>query len=85
MSFENMGFDQSVQRQIAINRRLSATGRMLALRDLLDAARALAPTGHEARERRLRALAEHIRERERWREQYRRLSSSQRTDAASSI
>ena len=74
-------FTQSVHRQIALNQARSATERMLALSDLLDAARALAPSGPEAHERRLRALAARNLDREHWRAECKRLLATQRPEA----
>ena len=50
-------FERTIREQIALNRARTPTERFRALCDLLDAARAMAPRGAEARERRLRALA----------------------------
>jgi hypothetical protein len=79
------GFEQSIQRQIALNRSRTPTERFLALCDLLDAARALAPTGPEARERRLRAKAVRDLEREQWRAECRRLAAAERAGAPQGI
>ena len=72
------GFDRSVRRQIALNRSRTPTERFLALCELLDAARAMAPNEPAARERRLRVKAVRQQEREQWRAESRRLLASQR-------
>ncbi|HEX4792965.1 MAG TPA: hypothetical protein VH370_04185 [Humisphaera sp.] len=74
------GFDKSILRQIAINRARTPTERFLALCDLLDAARAMAPTDPAARERRMRARAARLQEKEQWRAEYRRLFAANRAD-----
>jgi hypothetical protein len=74
-------FEQSVQRQIALNQERTPTERFLALCDLLDTVRAMAPTDEAARERRLRALAARQRDREQWRERCRQILANQRIDA----
>jgi hypothetical protein len=68
-------FQQSIRRQIAINRARTPTQRFLAMCDLLDAARAMAPTDEASRQRRLRAKAAREREKEKWRAEYRRLAA----------
>jgi len=78
----NDAFERSIRRQIAINRQRTPTERFLALCDLLDVARAMAPRGPEARERRLRALAVRNANRERWRVQLRQLIAAQRARAS---
>jgi hypothetical protein len=74
-------FDRSIREQIAINRARTPTQRFLALCELLDVARAMAPRGPEARARRLRAMAAREREREVLREYFRRLIAGRRADA----
>lgn len=64
-------FERSVREQIAINQARTPTERFLALCDLLDTVRAMAPMDPEAIARRRRALAAHERERERDREKLR--------------
>jgi hypothetical protein len=71
-------FDRSVAQQIAINRSRTPTQRFEALCELLDFVRAMAPSDADARERRRKALASRQHERERWREQYRRLAATHR-------
>lgn len=71
------GFDESVRRQIAINQARTPTERMLALCDLLDTVRAMAPKGPEAQARRLRAAAARKRLREQSHAQWRRLLAAQ--------
>ncbi len=80
--FGDHGFDQSILRQIAINRARTPTERFQALCDLLDAARAMAPTDPAARERQIRVKAARLREREEWRAEYRRLFAANRSDPA---
>jgi hypothetical protein len=69
-------FDESVRRPIALNQARTPDQRFRALCDLLDAARAMAPTDEAARERRRRALAARQREREQWRAELRRFCAS---------
>jgi hypothetical protein len=71
-------FDRSVMRQIEVNQARSPSERFLALCDLLDAVRDMAPRDEAARERRRRALAVRHQERERWREQCRQFIAAQR-------
>lgn len=78
-------FERSIREQIALNRARTPTERFRALCDLLDAARAMAPRGPEARERRLRALAARQLERERWRARLRQLAASQQSDADAGV
>lgn len=77
------GFKKSILRQIAINRARTPTERFLALCDLLDAARAMAPMDPAAQERRARVKAAREQERELWRAEYRRLFAANRTDSPS--
>ena len=83
--FDGSGFDQSILRQIEINRARTPTQRFQALCDLLDAARAMAPTDPAARERRMRVKAARQEEKERWRAEYRRLFVANRHDAESGL
>jgi hypothetical protein len=78
-------FRQTIRRQIAINQARTPTERFLALCDLLDAARAMAPKDPAARERRLRAKGVRDREREQSRAEYRRLLASQRSTPPSGV
>lgn len=78
-------FHRSVLEQIALNRARTPTERMLALCDLLDAARALAPRGAEARARRRRSQALRQQQREQLRAEFRRLLATRRSDAASGV
>ena len=78
-------FEQSVGRQIALNQARTPSERLTALCELLDAVRAMAPAGEEARERRMRALSARRLEREQWRAQCRRLLTAQRTDPRAGI
>ena len=76
-------FKRSIARQIEINRARTPTERFLALCDLLDAARAMAPTDPAALERQARVKAARRREKELWRAEYRRLFAANRTDSSS--
>ncbi len=78
-------FKQSIIRQIAVNQSRTPTERFLALCDLLDAARAMAPPDPAARERRLRVKAARDLEREQWRAEYRRLYVANRADPAPGV
>jgi hypothetical protein len=77
--------ERSIRRQIALNQKRTPTERFNALCDLLDVARAMAPTGPEARERRLRALAVHQRDREQLRDFCRRCLAEQRAAASPGV
>jgi hypothetical protein len=57
-------FERGVRQQYEINRARTPIERLLALCELLDAARAMAPRTPEAKEARRRALASRERERE---------------------
>lgn len=83
--FDDDPFKQSIRRQIAMNRARTPTERFSALCELLEASRAMAPTGTDARERRLRAKAARQREREQWRAEYRRLFAANRTDPSTGV
>ena len=61
---DDSAFQRGVRQQYEINRARTPTQRFLALCELLDVARAMAPRTPEARERRRRALAARERERE---------------------
>ncbi|HZK80923.1 MAG TPA: hypothetical protein VFC46_07645 [Humisphaera sp.] len=63
-----------------MNRSRTPTQRFLALCDLLDTARDMAPTDAAACERRLRVKAARQQEREQWRAQYRRLFAANRAE-----
>jgi hypothetical protein len=65
-------FARGVREQFEINRARTPTQRLLALCELLDAARAMAPRTAEARAARRRALAARAREREELRDFCRR-------------
>ena len=71
-------FERSIRLQIELNRARTPTERFLALCDLLDAARAMAPTGPEADQRRLRALERRQREREQLRATFRAIIAGER-------
>jgi hypothetical protein len=73
-------FRRSIAEQIRLNQRRTSTERFQALCDLLDAARAMAPTDPEARQRRLRALRVREQDRERFRAYLRELIASRRTN-----
>ena len=81
----NAKFDQSIRRQIEINQARTPTERFLALWELLDAAREMAPSDPVAQERRRRALALRQQDREQWRAQIRRFTAAQRADASTGI
>lgn len=85
MRAESDAFRRSIDEQIALNKARTPTQRLLALCDLLDAARALAPRGPAARERRLRALTVRARNREQFRDFFRRLTAAGRTDAPEGV
>jgi hypothetical protein len=74
-------FERSVREQIAINLARTPTQRLLAMCDMLDAVRAMAPRTAEAAERRLRALAAREQEREQFRAQCRRWAAAQRASS----
>jgi hypothetical protein len=74
-------FQRSILEQIAINQARTPSQRFVALCELLDSARAMAPKGPEAQEQRRRAAAARELERERWREQCRQIIAAQRADA----
>jgi hypothetical protein len=78
-------FRRSIRDQISLNRARTPTQRFKALCDLLDVARAMAPKGPEARERRRRALALRERDREQFRAQLRRLIAGQRLEPATGL
>jgi hypothetical protein len=73
-----MDFDESIRRQIAMNRERSPDERFTALCDLLRAAASMAPTDSEAQQRRQRIAEEKQRERERFRAEWSRLYASYR-------
>lgn len=83
--FDNALFEESILRQIAINRSRTPTERFLALCELLEAARAMAPTDAEARERQQRVQAAREQEREQWRAEYRRLFAANRAEPTSGL
>ena len=79
-------FRESVRRQIAENAARTPDERMQALFDLLDTARAMAPTDPEAIQRRHRALRTRQENRERLREHFRRLiAAAQRERPATGV
>ncbi|HEV2295511.1 MAG TPA: hypothetical protein VGR35_16800 [Tepidisphaeraceae bacterium] len=78
-------FQRSVDQQIAVNRARTPTQRFEALCELLDFARAMAPSDAAARERRRKALAARQHEREQWREQCRRLAAADRAGHAAGV
>lgn len=79
------GFKQSILRQIAVNRARTPTQRFAALCDLHDAARSMAPSDSNARERRARAKAARQQQREQWRAEYRRLFAANRTGPSTGV
>ncbi|MFQ5411226.1 MAG: hypothetical protein ACE5EC_02975 [Phycisphaerae bacterium] len=78
-------FEESISRQISLNRARSPTDRLIALCDLLDAARALAPRDPAACERRRRAQAARAQNQEEMRAHFRRILATQREDTAGSV
>lgn len=82
---ENERFDQNVEQQIALNRSRTPTERLLALCDLLDTARAMAPLDPAAQARRLRVIADRQRDREQLRARLRQFLAARRVDAATGI
>ncbi len=78
-------FRRSVDEQIAVNRARTPTERFEALCELLDFARAMAPSDAEARERRRRALTLREDEREQWRERCRRFAAADRAGHAAGV
>lgn len=75
-----MDFQRSIKEQIALNQARTPSQRFEALCDLLDFARAIAPTGPEAQERRQRVEAARQLDREQWRVRCRQFLASQRSD-----
>jgi hypothetical protein len=78
-------FERGVRQQFEINRARTPTERLLALCDLLDTVRAMAPRTPEAREGRRRALAAREREREELRAFCRRHIALQRGEPGSGV
>ena len=78
-------FQRSVREQLAINMARTPTERFLALCDLLDAVRAMAPKDPEAIERRRRALAARERDREHLRAFCKRCLAQRRPDAPKGV
>ena len=78
-------FQRSILQQIAVNRARTPTERLLAMCEMLDALRALAPRTPAAAARRLRALAAHEQEREQFRAQCRRWAAAQRASSPASL
>jgi hypothetical protein len=85
MSYGNNVFERSILRQIALNGPRTPTQRFLALCDLLDTARAMAPMDPAARQRRLRAKAARDHEREQWRAECSRLAAAYRAEASRGV
>ena len=78
-------FERSVREQIAANRARTPTERFLALCDMLDAMRAMAPRTPEAAQRRLRALAVREQEREQFHAQCRRWAAAERASSSAGV
>jgi hypothetical protein len=74
-------FQRSIDQQIAINQARTSSQRLIALCDLLDAARAMAPAGNAAEDRRRRADALWRLNQEQWRARYRQFLAARRTNA----
>ena len=81
MSISDSEFKQSIRRQIAINRARTPTERMLALCELLDAARAMAPTDPAAQERRRKVAIQRQLQREKSHAEIRRFFARYIADA----
>jgi hypothetical protein len=78
-------YDPSILQQIAINRARTPTQRFLALCELLEAQRAMAPKDEAARQRSLKVQALRQREREHSHAQWRKLFGAQRARAAEGV
>jgi hypothetical protein len=83
--FQDAMFERSILQQIALNRARTPTERLVAMCDMLDAVRAMAPRTPAAAERRLRALAIREQEREQFRAQCRRWAAAQRASSPASL
>jgi hypothetical protein len=71
-------FQRSIDEQIALNQSRTPSERFKSLCDLLDFARAIAPMGIEAQQRRRRIEAARQHDREQWRVRCRQFLTSQR-------
>lgn len=78
-------FERSVRQQFLVNRARTPTERMMAVCDLLDVVRAMAPDGPEARERRRRVMVLRQQEKERWRAINRQLLATGRLEPATGV
>jgi hypothetical protein len=78
-------FDRAIRSQIELNLARTPDERFHALCRLLDDARAMAPRDDESRSRRKLALSAHQLEREKWREQWRRLAAAERLGASAGL
>lgn len=78
MSPSAAAFQRSIDHQIRINQARTPGERLDALCELMDIARAMAPTGVEAEHRRRSIRVAREKEKERWREQCRRHIAAQR-------
>jgi len=78
-------FRRSILQQIAVNRARTPTQRLVAMCEMLDAVRAMAPRTPAAAARRLRALAARQQEREQFRAQCRRWAAAQRANSPASV
>ncbi len=78
-------FDQSIRQQIEVNLARTPTQRFLALCDMLDAVRAMAPRTAQAAGQRLRALAAREKEREEFRAQFRRWAAAERASSPAGL
>ncbi len=85
MATGNDLFRESIGHQISLNSARTPTGRFIALCDLLDAVRAMAPRDPASCERRRRALVARERNREQWCAHVRRILAARRTDPGSGI
>lgn len=82
MSPSDVDFQKSIRRQIALNRSRTPTERFLALCDLLEAARQMAPMDPASCERRRRVEAARQKERERWHAEYKQFIAAHQSGAA---
>jgi hypothetical protein len=78
-------FERSIFQQIALNRARTPTERLVAMCEMLDAVRAMAPRTPAAAARRLRVLAAREQEREQFRAQCRRWAAAERASSPASL
>lgn len=75
-------FQRSIDQQIALNRARTPSQRLESLCELLDFARAIAPAGIEAQQRRRRAESARQFDREQWRGRCRQFLAAERAKPA---